>query len=391
MRLIILALARFDDDNTSTTFQLAKCFGKMEHETFIVEHPFTWFELIRSLCTSKGWIRLKATFKWSPTSIHKDGYVILVPPAVLPINFLPKGTIYQFFSRLNQNLLAVAINKVLKRNHWEEYHYVNSYNYHFPMMPVYLRSTPLSNTYHCVDPMVKNYTKKHGISNELLAVKTSDKVINTAPNLKKKWQGINESFLVPNAVDFNHFNKPLRETEHLRNIGDKVVGYFGNIERRIDYDLLIETFSNNPGWQLVLAGPVEEKYVPKELKMMDNVHFTGPYSYEELPHLMNSIDATIIPFKCDQVSSSIYPLKLYEYFSVGKPTISTLFNPDILEGLRNDMYLIDDKQNPDQAVGRALRENDPEIRDRRKRIASQNTWDQRAELFLEMISNNQKH
>ena len=381
----MLSLARHDDHTTSTTFQLARCFQK-ENDVLIVEHPYTINELIRNLFSKKGWVRLRASLSWKPVFRKRDGITVLVPPATLPINFLSKGKRYDAFSKINHLILAKRINRFLSAEHWGTFDYINSYNYHFPKLDEFLKGTLNKRVYHCVDPMVKAYTLKHGVRNEKIAVMRSDFVVNTAPDLQKKWHRMRPSYLVPNAVDYNHFVRPLQAVDRVRSKGNKLIGYFGNIERRIDYDLLTDTFRQNPGWQLVLAGPVDQSYVPDEIKALKNVHFIGPYTYEELPHLIHSVDATLIPFQCDAASKSIYPLKLYEYFSIGKPVISTLFNPDILRPLVNEVYLSSDTETLSGAIQKALNEKNNELVQRRKRIASQNTWEERASLFLQLLT-----
>ena len=383
MKLLILSLARHDDATTSTTFQLSNCFQK-EHEVLIVEHPYTWFELLKNFPKRIARKRILATFFWKPVIVRKEGVNVLIPPALLPINFLPKGKIYRFLSELNQQWLARAINRALEQLNWEDFKYINSYNYHFPIVHRFLRGKINKNIYHCVDPIVKSYTKKHGISNERKAVLDADLVISTAPCLQKKWKRINESYLVPNAVNFDHFNRPLKTIEEVRSIGQNLVGYFGNIERRMDFNLLEKTFRQHTEWQLVLAGPVQEQYIPQTFSELPNVHFIGTYSYNELPDLINSVDATIIPFKCDEASKSIYPLKLYEYLSIGKPVISTLFNAEIFEGLKDVIYLADDQQTLETATIKALFDNDPGHRSKRRYIASQNTWQDRADSFIQL-------
>lgn len=387
MKLLLLSLARHDDTTTSTTFQLASCFQK-SHEVLIVEHPYTWIEIIRNLMKKSGQIRLIATLLNKPMVVQKGGVNVLIPPALMPINFLPKGKIYQLFSRWNQKRFAAAINKNLKQLKWSEYEYINSYNYHFPIVHRFLSGKILSKTYHCVDPIVKPYTKKHGIDNERNAVLNTERVISTAPSLQQKWSTISTSYLVPNAVNFDHFNRPLKKVNEVRAVGRKIVGYFGNIERRMDYSLLENTFRKHPEWDLVLAGPVQEQYLPQSFSMLPNVHFIGSYTYDKLPDLIHSVDATIIPFKCDEASKAIYPLKLYEYLSVGKPVISTLFNPEIFEGLKDVIYLAQDQETLEQATMEALYDFDPFHESKRRYVASQNTWQDRADSFIQLIKRN---
>src|SRR5690606_19110441 len=110
-----------------------------------------------------------------------------------------------------------------------------------------------------------------------------------------------------------------------------IVGYFGNIERRIDLDLLSETIKSNPKINFVFAGPVDNSYIPDSFIKMDNVHFIGRVFYEELPSVLKGFDVAIIPFKKDEVSNTIFPLKLFEYLGAGKPVVSTDFNQDLKE------------------------------------------------------------
>ncbi len=384
-RILMLSLARHDDHTTSTTFQLAKCFQK-ENDVLIVEHPYTITELIKNLFSKKGWVRLRATLSWKFFFRKRDGITVLVPPVTLPINFLSKGKRYDALSKINHSIIAKKINRFLKAEQWGTFDYINSYNYHFPKLDEFLKGTLNKRVYHCVDPMVKAYTLKHGVRNEKIAIMRSDFVVNTAPSLQEKWQQMKPSYLIPNAVDYNHFVRPLQVVDRVRTKGNKLIGYFGNIERRIDYDLLADTFKQNPNWQLILAGPVDQNYVTEEVKALKNVHFIGPYTYEELPHLIHSVDATLIPFQCDEVSKGIYPLKLYEYLSIGKPVVSTLFNPDILQPLINEVYLSSETESLSSAIQKALNEKNNEIVQRRKRIASQNTWEERANLFLQLLT-----
>ena len=380
----MLSLARHDDVNTSTTFELASEFVK-SHQVLIVEHPYTWAETLRNLTSRKGWTRLRATFSTKPLIKSKGRVEILVPPIVIPINFLSYGKRYKKLCEWNHRMVSQRINKYLFRKKWLFYDFINSYNYHLPYLHTYLKGQQVNRVYHCVDPIVKTYTMKHGIRNQEKAIENSDIVISTAPQLQRQWETKKPSFLVPNAVNYEHFNSPQKYVPNIRSLGKKIVGYFGVIERRIDFDLLIQVFNNKPDWTLLLSGPTEEEYVPEEIKAMSNVHFTGRYSYDELPSMIYSVDATIIPFKSDQASKSIYPLKLYEYMSTGKPIVCTLFNPDLLIPLKDKIYLAKDLENLEVAIEKALADKDVEGQLRRKSFASMNTWEHRAKRFLNYL------
>lgn len=380
----MLSLARHDDVNTSTTFELAKEFVK-SNQVLIVEHPYTWAEVLRNFTKRKTWLRLRASIRTKPLIKTKGKIKILVPPVVIPINFLSYGKRYKGLSRWNHRLVSKRINTFLLSTNWLSYEFINSYNYHFPYLHFLLIGKQVNRVYHCVDPIVKPYTMKHGIRNQKEAIHNSDMVISTAPQLQRQWETKKPSFLVPNAVNYEHFNSPQQYVPKIRGLGQKIVGYFGVIERRIDFELLINTFKNKPDWTLLLAGPIEEGYVPEAIKLMPNVHFSGRYSYSDLPAMIYSVDATIIPFKMDDASKSIYPLKLYEYMSTGKPIVCTLFNPDLLLPLEDQIYLASDFGTFEKAIGRALIDKDLEAQLSRKTFASMNTWENRAQLFLNYL------
>src|SRR6185437_15452296 len=108
-----------------------------------------------------------------------------------------------------------------------------------------------------------------------------------------------------------------------------IVGYFGAIERRLDYDLLNQVTSTNKNISFVFSGPVSREFVPSWFYERSNIHMTGPIPYEEMPQILKGFDVAIIPFKKDEFSATIFPLKLFEYMGAGKPVIATDFNPDL--------------------------------------------------------------
>ena len=384
-RMVILSLARHDDISTSATFELAKEFTKVNN-VLIVEHPYTWTELFRGLKSKKGWSRLISTLTTRPIVTVKDDITVLIPPAVIPTNFLPEGKWYQKLTVKNHRALARRVNAWLTKMGWEEYFYVNSYNYHFPNLNRYLMGRKVKHAYHCVDPIVKSYTMKHGIRNQKIAIKNADLVISTAPQLQREWDPIKPSFLVANGVDYQHFNSPQKIVADIRNLGKHLVGYFGAIERRIDYQILEATFKANPDWALVMAGPTQDEYIPSTIKEMPNVRFIGKYEYDVLPSLIYSVDVAMIPFKMEDASRSIYPLKLYEYMSTGKPIVCTMFNPDLLIPITDKLYVARNTSEMEEAIERALSEDDIEKQLSRKTFASMNTWEHRAKRFLNHLN-----
>src|SRR4030095_14581691 len=108
---------------------------------------------------------------------------------------------------------------------------------------------------------------------------------------------------------------------------------------------------------LVMVGPITaDKYRQAGLDQRRNVMFTGCKDIAELPAYLKYSHCCIIPFLCNQLTRSIYPLKINEYLSAGKPVVTTNFSEDIATFARV-AYVIKTHQEFLTAIGRALAEN----------------------------------
>jgi glycosyltransferase involved in cell wall biosynthesis len=95
------------------------------------------------------------------------------------------------------------------------------------------------------------------------------------------------------------------------------------------------------------------------------------------------MDVAIIPFLSCPLTLATNPIKLYEYFACGLPVVSTrLPEMDQFPGL---VYLAD---NPDEflvQIEKALQEDDPALRSRRRDVARQESWMARCAQLVEEI------
>jgi teichuronic acid biosynthesis glycosyltransferase TuaH len=250
---------------------------------------------------------------------------------------------------------------------------------------------PRVSVYHCVDPLIVDHDIKHGVISEKIVVEHSDLVICTSRQLYAEKKKLNEStFFIPNAADVNHSAKAMDPGllihKDLNLIPKPILGYFGNIERRIDYDLLIKVVELNPDKSFVFAGPVVEEFIPAALRDLKNVYFIGRIPYNEMPSVIKAFDVALIPFKKDEVSSTIFPLKLFEYLGAGKPVVATDFNLDLREFTQNEIEYCADFISFDKAINRALADDEPISKMRRIAIAAENSWDKRLAEFSALLN-----
>ena len=130
----------------------------------------------------------------------------------------------------------------------------------------------------------------------------------------------------------------------LKDIKKPVIGYFGNIERRIDYDLVKELIAMNPDKNFVFIGPVDKYYLDVDGYKFPNFYLKGQVPYDLMPAVLKGFDVAIIPFKKDEVSNNIFPLKLFEYMGSGRPVVSTDFNTDLKDFTKDTVWFCKNAQ-----------------------------------------------
>ncbi len=128
--------------------------------------------------------------------------------------------------------------------------------------------------------------------------------------------------MLTHGVDIDHFAFiPEREHPVLANIAGPRVGFFGVIDDRLDQTLVAAIAGARPDVAFVFAGPVLSPQ--QQLRDLPNVHFLGSLAYAHLPFLVAGLSALILPYKVNDSTAAISPLKLKEYLATGRPVIAT--------------------------------------------------------------------
>lgn len=380
---------RFDSPIEATSLFLARNFSR-NNTVYYIEYPSTVKDYLNNKRTASFVSRKDSFFNAGKALLDTDTPNLkkLVLPVIAPINFVPEGKTYRLLLQINEYFIIKRIKAVLKKQGISDFIFINSFNFHYPGIGKGLK--PALNIYQCVDPMIIPYDMKHGITSELQLVKESDMVICTSKALYEEKSKINKNtFFVPNAADLSHSSKAMDSdmTIHplLEKIPKPVIGYFGSIERRIDFDLMQSVINSNPDKSFVFAGPYFAEHIPEWFFNRPNVHLPGPVPYTEMPQMLKGFDIAIIPFKKDDVSATIFPLKLFEYLGAGKPVVITDFNPDLRDYTFGAVNFCGDAPAFDKALNDILINNNAQRQAERLDVAQKNTWEIRADEIEVLI------
>ncbi|WP_234364062.1 glycosyltransferase [Lunatibacter salilacus] len=399
--LVMISMSRWDGDFSSAAWSLAKTFAKNQPVIY-VDYPFTLIDYWRERKTSAV-IKRKKSLLYGKAPLHPlhqygPNLFALTPPLMLPVNWLPEGRLYSLLSKWNDRRLHRSISKGLAELGSAECLFFNSFN------PLYLSSLP-SNfpatafIYQSRDNIraLEPYLRKHGARAEITAVRNALLSIVTSRQLQAdltNLSGISVDYL-PNAADFDTFRKAYEEKLDLppdmEGITHPIIGYTGNICHRTDYDLLAAICKGHPDKNIVMVGPRNHwGSTSIDLDAIPNLHFVGPKPLERLPEFLAHFDVLILPFLCNEVTKSIYPLKINEYLASGKPVIATPFSEDILS-FKGLIRLEKEHQAFVSAISEEMAMDTPTMRLKRYEEASKNTWDNRAAQIWKLLEEKIKH
>jgi glycosyltransferase involved in cell wall biosynthesis len=183
-------------------------------------------------------------------------------------------------------------------------------------------------------PLLPTFLSSEVDAIERLVSKFQDGVIVATPLLSKLSLNPSGTYVVPNAVDTNHF-KPLESKFRGKTFEPNcfVVGFLGVVSIYQGVWKLLEATkiasSEVDGLRLLVVGTGDvegaRSYAAK-LGISKNVFFTGPnpVPYSEVPDLINAMDVAISPLQREpKYQEYAQPIKMLEYMACDVPVIAT--------------------------------------------------------------------
>jgi glycosyltransferase involved in cell wall biosynthesis len=204
-----------------------------------------------------------------------------------------------------------------------------------------------------------------------------DQVIIHSPGLMEKKGHINpHTYFVPNGVDFMAHAAQSPEPEDLRSIPRPRIGYTGWLKKQLDWDLLENLTSRHPDWSFVFVGSVRHPDLEERVKQigrLSNVHILGGKSSADLARYPQHFDVCLMPYRNNEYTRYIYPLKLHEYLASGTATVGTPIRS--LEAFQSVIELATEPSEWSAAIENALTDNSPDRRLARQAVAKEHDWE----------------
>ncbi len=185
-----------------------------------------------------------------------------------------------------------------------------------------------------------------------------------------------DSVLVPDGVEVRHFARTGGQRVAVPNdinfVPRPVLGYFGAIDERLDYGLILALAEADPNWSIVMVGPVCG-VSPESLPRRDNLFWIGWRPYGEMPDYAFGFNVAIAPYAINDRTRRHSPVKLGEYVMSGRPVVCT----DLPEARARFGELITVAGSPGEFIAgcrRALEHPDREQIERGRRALAKKRW-----------------
>jgi glycosyltransferase involved in cell wall biosynthesis len=241
--------------------------------------------------------------------------------------------------------------------------------------------------YHIDDEYTFSTTETEILPDERKLLGAAGQVFIHSPAMLRKKGHLNpHTEFVPNGVDYELYARPAPEPGDLRNIPHPRIGYIGTIKRMVDWELLLELSAARPQWSFVFMGPkAPHPKIDGLLRKMAerlNVHFLDAKPTESLGGYPQHFDVCTMPYRVDDYTKYIYPLKMHEYLASGQPVVSAPIRS--VEEFGDVIALAKTGEEWLRVLDHALssEENTPSRRAQRQAVARQHDW----ELIVDRIA-----
>lgn len=254
--------------------------------------------------------------------------------------------------------------------------------------------------YDCIDDVVSEdpFLNKCWTDIEKKIMQYSDLIFCNTPVLfTMKKSSHKRVYLVPSGFDEETFkrNKNKEIPSEMKSIKKPIIGFVGNINKRLDFQLIRKLAEKFPYVHFVFIGREDSEFAGNpvidfwnewnELKRMKNVIYLGERKKDNIPQYIRSFTIGGIFYDVSQqFNAHCFPLKFSEYFYEGIPVISTP-----IESIRQyEPYvkIISNDRDGYDVIRQLLATEWPDAyKKRQKNIAINNSWERKVSRMIAII------
>lgn len=245
--------------------------------------------------------------------------------------------------------------------------------------------------FHCIDSMKDEKSilmRKTCIEDieEKLCKKCNIIFMSTSGSLSEKIKLNKNTYLLSSAVSESFFDVDYESliSTHLKKVNEiprPRIGFIGTLNDRIDYELIDFIAKSRPDWHIVLIGAITRKKLVNFLKGRKNIHLLGYIEYNSLPFYIKSFDVGIIPYRINDFTREISPIKVFEYLAFGKPVVATQIPALETLSTKGLIKVTTNKEDFLKLILQYLAYDSPDAYNSRIDFARVNTWEKRVEFI----------
>lgn len=275
----------------------------------------------------------------------------------------------------------------------KQYSNIKVVNFDFTAWTIFFHFKHKSIIYYCNDEFIGNTSKNFFFINkyqsliEKKIIQESSYCIATSDYLYKKLLKINNNTHLiclggPNAVP-PEFKRYTNKEKNIKKIRIAYVGFM--LYSKFDAGW-IKKLTHDKRFEFLLIGPANKK-IKEKLSNSENIKFLGVKTGNDLLHELSQVHVCICPYNLNKINPGTTPNKLWPYLALGKPVVITQIpNMESWTFEENIIFKTNDNMNFPELIEKAFTLDSEELFNRRISIAQKNSWANRVNQFLSIVS-----
>lgn len=317
LTFLVLSTTDWDAPQFGSRQQVARELARRGHRVLFVEVPRAIHSFISDPAGTRRALRRIGHIR--PVTDRLFAYT---PFPVLPIYYHP------LVNRLNQRLMVSYLSRALNALQWQP---DVLWTYWPHTADLIGRLGERVAVYHCIDDFAAAgypLTPRGAVQRmEAEQCRRVDLIFARSEQLTAEKRLLNpHTVFLPGGVDTTAFD-PTRigpPPTAVASLPRPRAGLVGTLDDRLDVTLLTECARALPNVTFVLVGPIRRHRVDlNPLRALPNVHILPPCPHTEVPAIVAALDVCLIPYRLNQYTEALSPIKLYECLALGKPIVST--------------------------------------------------------------------